>query len=97
MFSAVFYTHSKRVNSTLQPTGSGTSYSIELKADSSVLTPTIMLDVGQAGNPTAFNYCYISEYQRFYLVTWTWSNRLWVGSCKVDAMYQEQPPAMMVR
>lgn len=86
MFSAVFYTHSKRVNSTLQPTGSGTTYDIELKADSSVLTPTIMLDVGQSGNPTAFNYCYISEYQRYYWVTWTWSNRLWVGSCKVDVM-----------
>ena len=85
MFSAIFYKHTKRVNSTLQPS-SGTSYTIELKADSSVLAPTIMLDVGQSGNPTEFNYCYISEFQRYYWVSWTWRNRLWVGSCKVDAL-----------
>lgn len=85
MFSAVFYKHTKRVNSTLQPS-SGTSYSIDLKADSSVLTPTIELDLGQGGNPSEYNYCYIEEFHRYYWVTWTWRNRLWVGSCKVDSL-----------
>ena len=86
MFSAIFYKHTKRVNSTLQPTGSGTTYTIELKADSSVLAPTIMLDLGQSGNPSEYNYCYIAEFHRYYWVKWTWDNRLWVGSCKVDAL-----------
>lgn len=85
MFSAIFYKHTKRVNSTLQPS-SGTEYKIDLKADSSVLTPTIELDLGQDGNPSEFNYCYIEEFHRYYWVTWTWRNRLWVGSCKVDSL-----------
>lgn len=85
-FSATFYTFSKRINSTKQPSG-GTSYDIILKAGSSALSPTISLDVGQAGNPTSFNYCYIPAYGRYYWVSnWVFENRLWTAVCKVDAM-----------
>ena len=59
-FTATFYTFSKRINSTKQPTG-GSEYSIELKAGSSAINPTIRLDVGQSGNPTGYNYCYIAD------------------------------------
>lgn len=85
-FTATFYTFSKRINSTKQPSG-GTSYSIILKAPSGVLNPTIQLDVGQSGNPTAYNYCYIAEFDRYYWVSnWRWENRLWTAECKVDSM-----------
>ena len=90
MFSAVFYTHSKRVNSTLQPS-SGTSYSIDLKADSSVLNPTIELDLGQGGNPTEYNYCYIAEFKRYYWVSWTWSNSLYRILYKISSLLKHQP------
>lgn len=85
MFNATFYTFAKRINSTKQPSG-GTSYSIELKAPSDVLNPTIKLDVGQSGNPTAYNYCYIAEFNRYYWVRWRWENRLWIGECTIDPM-----------
>ena len=82
-FTATFYTFAKRINSTLQPSG-GTSYNIILKAPSGVLDPIIQLDLGQDGNPSAFNYCYIPEFNRYYWVKWQWENRLWTGYCSVD-------------
>lgn len=85
-FTATFYTFSKRINSTKQPSG-GTSYDIILKAGSSALSPTISLDVGQSGNPTAYNYCYIPTYGRYYWVSdWIFDNRLWTAVCKSDPM-----------
>ena len=85
-FNANFYTFSKRINSTKQPSG-GTSYSIELKAGSSAINPTIKLDVGQAGNPTAYNYAFIAEFNRFYHVRdWRWEDRLWVADLASDPL-----------
>ena len=86
MFNATFYTFSKKLNSTKQPSG-GSSYQIELKDSCGILDPIIKLDVGQAGNPTAYNYCYIAEFNRYYWVgNWRWSERLWTAECKVDHM-----------
>lgn len=85
-FNAKFYTFSKKINSTKRPSG-GTSYSIILKAPSGVLDPVIQLDIGQDGNPSAYNYCYIQEFDRYYWVSnWKWENRLWTAECKVDSM-----------
>lgn len=85
-FTATFYTLSKRLDSTKQPNGSGTTYNILLKDNCSILTPDIKLDVGLAANPGAFNYCYIADFKRYYYVSWEWSERLWIGHCKVDAL-----------
>lgn len=84
--SAIFYTLSKRSRSTKQPSGSGTTYNIVLKDNCSILTPDIKLDVGIASNPGAFNYCYIADFNRYYFVSWEWSERLWIGHCKVDPL-----------
>lgn len=85
-FNATFYTFSKRINSTMQPSG-GSDYSIELKAGSSAINPTIRLDVGQSGNPTGYNYCYIGAFNRYYWVRdWQWDNRLWVAQLVSDPM-----------
>lgn len=86
MFNATFYTFSKRINSTKQPSG-GSSYSIELKAGSSAINPTIKLDVGQAGNPTAYNYAYIAEFNRYYHIRdWRWEERLWAADLASDPL-----------
>lgn len=86
-FYATFYTFSKRINSTKQPTGSGSQYEIILKHGCSLLEPTISLDVGQSGNPTAYNYCYIAEFSRYYFVSdWIFENRLWTAQLKVDCL-----------
>ena len=88
--SAVFYTLSKKLNSTKQPTGTGQTYNIILKDNCSVLAPDIKLDVGIASNPCAYNYCYIADFNRYYYVSWEWSERLWIGHCKVDALASQK-------
>lgn len=89
-----FFTLSKNTNSTKQPdTSGGAAYQCILKAASSIVNPTIRLDMGQAGNPAAYNYAYISEYGRYYFVrNWTWSGRLWECDLQVDvlATYKNQ-------
>lgn len=51
---ADFYKFSKRKNSTKQPTGSGTTYNVDLKSGTSLLAPTLLLN--NSGKPD-FNYC----------------------------------------
>lgn len=86
-FSAKFYTFSKKLNSTKQPTGSGTTYDIVIKSGSSIINPTIEIQLPIASNPTALNYCYISEFGRYYFVhDWVFTNRLWVAQLTVDPM-----------
>lgn len=83
-----FFTLTKNTNSTKQPdiTG-GTVYNCILKAASGIEAPTIRLDMGQAGNPAAFNYAYIKEYSRYYYVhNWTWSGRLWEADLNIDPL-----------
>ena len=85
IFSATFYTFQKRINSTKQPTG-GSSYNIILKEGCSVNHPTIALDMGLASSPAALNYCYITEFGRYYWVKWRFEDRLWIGECNVDPL-----------
>lgn len=81
-----FYTFAKRINSTKQPTGSGSSYNCVLKDGCSVLAPEIKLDIGLSSSPAAFNYAYIPDFGRYYYVRWRWEDRLWIGQCTVDPM-----------
>ena len=81
--SANFYTFSKRKNSTKQPTGSGTTYNVSLKSGTSLLSPTLLLNI--ASRPS---YNYLSFEGRYYFVTDIVSVRdnLWEISCTVDAL-----------
>ena len=81
-----FYTFSKRINSTAQPTG-GTLHTVTLKTPSSVMTPTISLVWSGSGSPAAYNYAYISDYGRYYWVSnWTFSDRQWTATLNVDVL-----------
>ena len=84
-FTARFYTLSKKDRSTLQPSG-GTDFNINLKAGCDILNPIIELQLGQSDNPTAYNYCYIPAFQRFYYIKWKWENRLWNAYGDVDPL-----------
>ena len=81
-----FYTFTKRINSTKQPTGTGTEYDCILKDGCSVLAPEIKLDLGLANAPAAYNYAYIPTFGRYYYVRWRWEDRLWIGQCTVDPL-----------
>ncbi len=91
-FTASFYTLTKRINSTLQTSGTGTDYAIVLKDTCDILKPEIELVLGQSSNPTAFNYCYIPEFNRYYFVRWRWEDRKWVASCDVDPLASWKTP-----
>lgn len=84
--NVVFYTFSKKLNSTKQPSG-GTSYTVTLKSGSSVLAPHIGILWQGGGSPAALNYCYISAYGRYYFVkNWTYEERQWWADCTVDPL-----------
>lgn len=83
MATANFYSFSKRKNSTKQPTGSGSTYNVALKSGTSLLAPTLLLNI--ASRPT---YNYLSFEGRYYFVTDIVSVKqdLWEISCTVDAL-----------
>ena len=83
MATAYTYTLSKRHNSTLQPTGTGTSVTLNLKGGSDLLTPVFLLN---SASVPAFNYVLFEG--RYYFVTGIKSVRdqLYEVSCAVDVL-----------
>ena len=83
-FGATFYTFSKKKNSTKRPTG-GTTFNINIKDDSSILNPTILLE--RSTSPIAYNYCYISRFNRYYFVSdWVLTHDMWIANLTVDTL-----------
>lgn len=91
--NVVFYTFSKRKNSTARPSG-GTQISVEIKEGCGVLRPSITLKyAGTVSNPAGWNYAYIADFNRYYWVDdWYYINRQWTASlrCDVLASYKAQ-------
>lgn len=81
-----FYTFSKKINSTKIPNSGGQLYNCLLKADCSVINPTLLMNFGVIYNPTGQNYCYIKEFERYYYVEWQFIDGLWEANCSVDVM-----------
>lgn len=80
----VFYSFSKRKNSTKVPTSGGTTYDCQIKSPCSMLNPVIELALTTAPN---WNYCYIQAWNRYYWVTdKTFDSGIWYITCKVDAL-----------
>ena len=77
-----FYTISKAVNSTAQPAGDPLAeYDCRLLDATSALRPAILLNAGSQANLTAYNYCEIPAFSRFYWVSdWTINRGQWVAS-----------------
>ena len=73
----------KKSNSTYTGTFQ-TSLSCVLKENCSILNPTILVNIG---NPSGYNYCYISDFNRYYYVNdWTWDRGRWSANCSVDVL-----------
>ena len=83
-----FYSFSKRINSTKQPTGAASlSADCIIKRGSSIINPTIELDLGLATSPASYNYAYISDFGRYYFVSdWVFNERLWTAQLTVDVL-----------
>ncbi len=83
--NAVFYTFAKKINSTLLPSGGGTTFSINLKDLTSIIRPVIRLNTS---NPTAYNYCYVAAFGRYYFVS-DWvseTNNIWSATLIIDVL-----------
>lgn len=88
-----FYTFAKRENSTAQPSAQpAASFDCLLKEPCSVLNPRITINRGAAFDPSALNYCYIPDFNRYYYVSWSYIIGIWEASCTEDvlATYKSQ-------
>lgn len=83
-----FYTFAKKINSTKQPSGTaGLSADCIIKRGSSIINPTIELDIGLSSSPSSYNYCYIADFGRYYFVhDWIFNERLWTANLTADPM-----------
>lgn len=87
MITANFYKFSKKENSTARPTGSGNALGIEIKSASSIFFPYIVVNRGASTAAPGYNYCYISNFERYYWITeWVWNDGLWEASLKCDVL-----------
>ena len=91
MLSVTLYEFRKRENSTKRPDASVTQkeHKAVLKMPTSLLAPEITFDFGLKGNPTFYNYAYISDLgNRYYFIRdWTVSEgHLWTAHMEVDVL-----------
>ena len=83
--TVTLYSFTKRDNSTKRPTSGGTDYSCVLIDETSLMNPVFKLEIGS--NPIGKNYCYVSDFNRYYFITdITSSQNFWYISCKCDVL-----------
>lgn len=88
MINVKFYSFSKKENSTKVPTSPvvpSAEYSCLLKDGSGVISPE--LEIATSANVSAWNYCYISDFGRYYFVSeWTYDNGQWIAKLTIDVL-----------
>ena len=83
MIKIRFYTFNKKVNSTAQPSGTGTELDCNIKAPSSVINPVLEI----SADVLNYNYCYIPAFNRYYFIDDVVYNKgIWIVSCSVDVL-----------
>lgn len=87
MLEIKLYTFRKRENSTARPEG-GESFQARIWDGVGILSPDIVFAFpDNANNPTAYNYAYIPDFNRYYFIRdWQYKNRCWVASMEVDTL-----------
>ena len=92
-----FLNLAKRENSTLQPSAAqlqaGSSYSCVLLDNTSLMNPTFKLEI--ASNPIGNNYCYVSDFGRYYFIDDISSyQNFWYISCHCDVLATFKTPIL---
>lgn len=87
-FTVRFWTFSKKYNSTKHPsTSDATNYNCVIKDGSAIINPKIVLDLGRTSDPSAFNYCRIPAFNRYYWVReWSFDKGMWTASLECDVL-----------
>ena len=85
--NVVLYSNfSKKENSTLQPSGSGTTFDCKLKDATGVLSPQLEFHFA-TGNPGSYNYARINTFGRYYFIReWTYDKGIWIAQLEVDTL-----------
>ena len=85
--NVVLYSNfSKKENSTLQPSGSGTTFDCKLKDATGVLSPQLEFHFA-SGNPGSYNYARINTFGRYYFIReWTYDRGVWIAQLEVDTL-----------
>lgn len=85
-----FYTtFAKRINSTLQPSGSASlSLTGYMREPCSILSPVVNIErLSADACPEGYTYAFIPVFQRYYFIKdWTWNNGVWQVSMDVDVL-----------
>lgn len=83
----LYYSFSKRDNSTKQPAQSAaTEYDCILKAGSGMMKPVLSFNFGTTTAP-GFNYAYIPAFGRYYFIEeWYFEDALWTANLKIDVL-----------
>ena len=76
MLEIKLYTFGKRENSTARPDG-GVSFQARIWDGVGILSPQIVFSFqDNTTNPTAYNYAYIPDFNRYYFIRdWQYKNR----------------------
>ncbi len=89
-YSVYFFTFSKKINSTAQPTlTAGVKFDCRLMDGSGILDPSVIIDSRNlgSGQPQSFNYAYIPEFSRYYFIRdWAYIDGLWSCTMTVDVL-----------
>lgn len=85
--NVTFYKFAKRNNSTKIVNVTGTTLTCELKGQTSIVSPSLIINsVPAAWNPM-WNYCYIPAFDRYYFINnWTWLNGVWECETVCDVL-----------
>ena len=82
----LYQNFSKKENSTLQPSGSGTTFDCKLKDATGVLSPQLEFHFA-TGNPGSYNYAWINTFGRYYFIReWTYDKGVWIAQLEVDTL-----------
>lgn len=82
------YRFAKKSNSTATPSAAPLAeYDCKFKAGTSVLSPSIGLNIGATTNPASYNYAFIEGFNRWYYINdWVWEDGLWWANMAVDPL-----------
>ena len=82
-----FYQFSKRNNSTKIVDVSGTTYDCQLKDQTSMINPVLVINGVPAGWNPIWNYCSIPAFNRYYFIdNWRWMRGVWECDCSIDVL-----------
>ena len=83
-FRVNLFKFSKRSNSTLRPSGTGTAADCEVHEPVNIMAPVMKFNLS---SPITYNYMYVQTWDRYYWIdSWTYNNGIWDATCSIDPL-----------